>query len=46
MSRKKVKQMNDKRLFLSLSADDLARLDKRRAEYGMNRSQYIRYLLS
>ena len=46
MSRKKVKQMNDKRLFLSLSEDDLARLDKRRAEYGMNRSQYIRYLLS
>ena len=38
--------MNDKRLFLSLSEDDLARLDKRRAEYGMNRSQYIRYLLS
>ncbi len=46
MSGKKVKQMNDKRLFLSLSEEDLARLDKRRAEYGMNRSQYIRYLLS
>lgn len=38
--------MNNKRLFLSLSDSDLERLDKRRAEFGMNRSEYIRYLLS
>lgn len=38
--------MNDKRLFLSLSQEDLDRLDVRRRELGMNRSQYIRYLLS
>ena len=38
--------MNNKRLFLSLSEADLERLDKRRAEFGMNRSEYIRYLLS
>lgn len=38
--------MNNKRLFLSLSDSDLERLDKRRAEFGMNRSEYIRYILS
>lgn len=38
--------MKNKRLFLSLSESDLERLDKRRAEFGMNRSEYVRYLLS
>ncbi len=34
------------RLFLSLQDEDLNRLDALRSELGMNRSQYIRYLLS
>lgn len=37
---------NNKRLFLSLSEEDILKLDKLRAELGMNRSQYIRYVLS
>ena len=37
---------NNKRLFLSLSEEDVARLDVLRMELGMNRSQYIRYVLS
>lgn len=37
---------NNKRLFLSLPEDDVARLDMLRTELGMNRSQYIRYVLS
>ena len=37
---------NNKRLFLSLSEEDVARLDVLRTELGMNRSQYIRYVLS
>lgn len=36
----------NKRLFLSVSDEDLERLDKGREPLGMNRSQYIRYLLS
>ena len=36
----------NKRLFLSLSEDDVLRLDCLREELGMNRSQYIRYVLS
>ena len=31
---------NNKRLFLSLPEDDVARLDMLRTELGMNRSQY------
>lgn len=38
--------MENKRLFLSLSQEDVDKLDKLRSELGMNRSQYIRYLLS
>ena len=38
--------MNDKRLFLSMSEEDVRKLDALRQELGMNRSQYIRYLLS
>jgi len=38
--------MENKRLFLSLSESDLKKLDDLRAELGMNRSEYIRYLLS
>lgn len=37
---------NNKRLFLSLSEDDTRKLDILREELGMNRSQYIRYVLS
>lgn len=37
---------NNKRLFLSLSEEDVARLDSLREELGMNRSQYVRYLIS
>lgn len=36
----------NKRLFLSMSEEDVDRLDRLRNELGMNRSQYIRYLLS
>ena len=36
----------NKRLFLSLPEEDVARLDNLREELGMNRSQYIRYVLS
>lgn len=36
----------NKRLFLSLPEEDVARLDYLREELGMNRSQYIRYILS
>lgn len=38
--------MNNKRLFLSLSDSDVQKLDSLRAELGMNRSEYIRFLLS
>ena len=34
------------RLFLSVSDEDLMRLDMLREELGMNRSQYIRYIIS
>lgn len=34
------------RLFLSVSDEDLERLDMLREELGMNRSQYIRYVIS
>ena len=34
------------RLFLSISEEDLHRLDMLREELGMNRSQYIRYVIS
>lgn len=34
------------RLFLSVSDEDLVRLDALREELGMNRSQYIRYIIS
>ncbi len=34
------------RLFLSLPEDDVKRLDVLRGELGMNRSEYMRYLLS
>ena len=34
------------RLFLSVSDEDLIRLDALREELGMNRSQYIRYIIS
>ena len=34
------------RLFLSVSEEDLHRLDMLREELGMNRSQYIRYVIS
>ena len=37
---------NNKSLFLSLSEEDVARLDVLRTELCMNRSQYIRYVLS
>ena len=37
---------NNKRLFLSLSEEDVNRLDSLRTELGMNRSQYIRYVIS
>lgn len=37
---------NNKRLFLSLSEEDVERLDMLRTEIGMNRSQYIRYVIS
>lgn len=33
------------RLFLSVSDADLSKLDMLRGELGMNRSQYIRYLI-
>ena len=36
----------NKRLFLSVSEMDIQKLDEGRATYGMNRSQYIRHLLS
>ena len=36
----------NKRLFLSMSQEDVDKLDQLREELGMNRSQYIRYLLS
>lgn len=36
----------NKRLFLSLPEEDVTRLDYLREELGMNRSQYIRYILS
>ena len=37
---------DNKRLFLSLPEEDVKKLDVLRAELGMNRSRYIRYLLS
>ena len=37
---------NNNILFLSLSEEDVERLDVLRTELGMNRSQYIRYVLS
>lgn len=39
-------QEKNNRLFLSVSESDLHRLDVLREELGMNRSQYIRYLIS
>lgn len=36
----------NKRLFLSVSDEDLSKLDALRSELGMNRSQYIRYLIA
>lgn len=41
-----MKMEKNKRLFLSISELDIQRLDEGRATYGMNRSQYIRHLLS
>ena len=38
--------MSNKRLFLSLPEGDLNKLDARRAELGMNRSEYIRFIIS
>ena len=38
-------QEKNNRLFLSVSDADLSKLDLLRAELGMNRSQYIRYLI-
>ena len=38
--------MANNRLFLSLSEEDLMKLDILRGELGMNRSEYIRHLLS
>lgn len=38
-------QEKNNRLFLSVSDADLSKLDSLRAELGMNRSQYIRYLI-
>ncbi len=38
--------MVNNRLFLSLADSDLKKLDDLRTELGMNRSEYIRYLLS
>lgn len=38
--------VENKKLFLSVSESDLKRLDDLRTELGMNRSEYIRYLLS
>ena len=40
-----MKEKNN-RLFLSVSDEDLRRLDALRGELGMNRSQYIRYVIS
>ncbi|MDO5292770.1 MAG: ribbon-helix-helix protein, CopG family [bacterium] len=37
---------SNKRLFLSLSEEDVQKLDMLREELGMNRSQYIRYVIS
>ena len=42
----KVTTMENKKLFLSVSESDLKRIDDLRTELGMNRSEYIRYLLS
>lgn len=39
-------QEKNNRLFLSVSDTDLYKLDILREEMGMNRSQYIRYLIS
>jgi len=39
-------QEKNNRLFLSVSDADLSRLDILREELGMNRSQYIRYMIS
>ena len=39
-------QEKNNRLFLSVSDADLYKLDILREELGMNRSQYIRYLIS
>jgi len=38
-------QEKNNRLFLSVSDADLSKLDTLREELGMNRSQYIRYLI-
>lgn len=37
---------NNKRLFLSLSEEDVTKLDLLRMELGMNRSEYIRYVIT
>lgn len=36
----------NKRLFLSLSEEDVSKLDFLRSELGMNRSEYIRYVIA
>lgn len=41
-----MKMSNNKRLVLSVSEADIKRIDSLSEELGMNRSQYIRYLLS
>ncbi len=41
-----VMQVENKRLFLSMSEEDIKRLDVLRSELGMNRSQYIRHVIN
>lgn len=36
---------NTKRLFLSMSEDELESFERAREELGMNRSQFVRYLI-
>lgn len=44
--RKEKKMEKNKRLFLSVSEEDLNKLDRLREELGMNRSEYIRYVIA
>ena len=39
-------QVENKRLFLSVSPEDLKKLDALRSELGMNRSRYIRHVIN